>query len=136
MAGNALGVQRVKQLIADLLASNAAPPKALDIHVQSLIELPSHGATFYTWLTIRSLVVPLSALEADDVVAVLAGALKRSPLRLDRTTRNAVEKARAKLGEGAFAEAAARGSRFDPAEARRYIIEVWRDRWPREIESG
>jgi hypothetical protein len=126
MAGNALGVQRVKQLIADLLASNAAPPEALDIHVRSLIELPSHGATFYTWLTIRSLILPLSELSADAVVAVLAGALKRSPLRLDRTTRNAVEKARAKIGEGAFEEAAARGSCFDPAEARRYIIEVWR----------
>jgi hypothetical protein len=126
MAGNTLGVQRVKQLIADLLASNAAPAEALDIHVRSLIELPPHGATFYTWLTIRSLILPLSELKADEVVAVLAGALKRSPLRLDRATRNAVEQAKAKLGEGAFAEAAARGSRFDPAEARRYIIEVWR----------
>ena len=126
MAGNALGVQRVKQLIADLLASNAAPAEALDIHVQSLIELPSHGATFYTWLTIRSLILPLSELEADEVVAVLAGALKHSPLRLDRATRNAVEKAATKLGNRAFEDAAARGSRFDPAEARRYIIEVWR----------
>jgi len=126
MAGNALGVQRVKQLIADLLASNATPAEALDIHVRSLIELPSHGATFYTWLTIRSLILPLSELEADEVVAVLAGALKRSPLRLDRATRNAVEKAATKLGNRAFEDAAARGSRFDPAEARRYIIEVWR----------
>jgi hypothetical protein len=126
MAGNTLGVQRVKQLIADLLASKAAPAEALDIHVQSLIELPPHGATFYTWLTIRSLIVPLSELQADEVVAVLAGALKRSPLRPDRATRNAIEKARAKLGDGAFEDAAAHGSRFDPAEARRYIIEVWR----------
>ena len=121
-AGRATG----EELIADLLASNATPAEALDIHVRSLVELPSHGATFYTWLTIRSLILPLSELEADEVVAVLAGALKRSPLRLDRATRNAVEKAETKLGNPAFEDAAARGSRFDPAEARRYIIEVWR----------
>src|SRR6516225_4487277 len=136
MAGNALGVQRVKQLIADLLASNATPAEALDIHVRSLIELPSHGATFYTWLTIRSLILPLAELEAYEVLAVLAGALKSSPLKLDRAARNAVEKAKAKLGEASFELAAERGSRFDPAEARRYIIDVWRDIVANRTTSG
>jgi predicted ATPase/class 3 adenylate cyclase len=126
MAGNPLGAQRVRQLIADLLSANATPAEALDIHVQSLIELPIHGATFYTWLTIRSLILPLAGLEAYEVLAVLAGALRRSPLKLDRAARNAVETAREKLGDAAFEVAAARGSHFDPADARRYIIGVWR----------
>jgi hypothetical protein len=136
MAGNPLGVQRVKQLIADLLAANATPVEALDIHVQSLIDLPIHGATFYTWLTIRSLILPLAGLEAYEVLAVLAGALRRSPLKLDRSARNAVEKARAELGNTAFEIAAEGGSRFDPAEARRYIIDVWRGMVAGRTKSG
>jgi predicted ATPase/class 3 adenylate cyclase len=126
MAGNHLGSQRVKQLIAELQAANAAPIEALAIHVRYLIDLPSHGATFYTWLTIRSLLLPLSELKADEHLAVLAGALKVSPLKLDRAARNAVDKARERLGEAAFEQAASRGARFDLAEARRYIIDVWR----------
>ncbi len=126
MAGNHLGVQRVKQLIADLKAANAAPEEALDIHIRSLIELPSHGTTFYTWLTIRSLILPLAGLGAYEELAVLAGALKMSPLKLDRAARNAVTKARDNLGDKLFESAAARGSGFDPAEARRYIVDAWR----------
>jgi predicted ATPase/class 3 adenylate cyclase len=136
MAGNPLGAQRVRQLIADLLSAKATPAEALDIHVQSLIELPSHGATFYTWLTIRSLIMPLAGLKAYEVLAVLAGALRRSPLKLDRSARNAVETARQKLGQPAFELAAERGSRFDPAEARRYIIDVWRGMDANRAESG
>jgi len=126
MAGNHLGSQRVKQLIADLQAMSAAPTDALAIHVRYLMDLPSHGATFYTWLTIRSLLLPLVGLKADEHLAVLAGALKASPLKLDRAARNAVDKARARLGDDTFELTAARGSRFDLAEARRYIIDVWR----------
>ena len=136
MAGNPLGAQRVKQLISDLLSANATPAEAMDIHVESLIELPIHGATFYTWLTIRSLILPLAGLEAYEVLAVLAGALRRSPLKLDRSARNAVEKAREKLGDSAFELAAERGSRFDPAEARRYIIDVWRGMAAGRAKSG
>ena len=126
MAGNHLGALRVKQLIADLQAASAPPAEALDIHVRSLIELPSHGATLYTWLTIRSIILRLADLDADEEVAVLAGALNASPLKLDRSARNAVEKAKARLGNPAFESATTLGSRFDPAEARRYIIEAWR----------
>ena len=54
MAGNHLGAQRVKQLIADLQAAQAEPTEALAIHVRTLIDLPNQGAAFYTWLTIRS----------------------------------------------------------------------------------
>jgi hypothetical protein len=126
MAGNHLGSQRVKQLIADLQAANALPAEALAIHVRYLMDLPSHGATFYTWLTIRSLLHPLLELKSDEYLAVLEGALKASPLKLDRAARNAVDQARARLGDEAFEQASARGSRFDLAEARRYIIDVWR----------
>ena len=126
MAGNLLGSQRVKQLIADLQAANASPTEALAIHVRYLIDLPTHGATLYTWLTIRSLLLPLLELKADQHLAVLAGALRASPLKLDRAARNAIEKANERQGEAAFEQAATRGSRFDLAEARRYIIDVWR----------
>jgi hypothetical protein len=126
MAGNHLGSQRVKQLITELQTANAEPTEALAIHVRYLIDLPSHGATYYTWLTIRSVLLPLLELKADQHLAVLAGALKTSPLKLDRAARNAVDKARERLGEAAFDLAAARGSQFDLTEARRYIIDVWR----------
>jgi predicted ATPase/class 3 adenylate cyclase len=126
MAGNHLGSQRVKQLITDLQAAKAAPAEALAIHVRYLIDLPSHGATYYTWLTMRSLLLPLLALQADEHLAVLAGALKASPLKLDRAARSAVDQAKERLGEAAFDLAAARGSGFDLVEARRYIIDVWR----------
>lgn len=126
MAGNHLGAQRVKQLIADLKAAHAPPEEALDIYIHSLMELPSHGTTFYTWLTIRSLILPLAELGAFEELAVLAGALKPSPLKLDRAARAAVTKTRDNLGDIVFESAAERGQTFDPAEARRYIIEAWR----------
>jgi len=126
MAGNHLGARRAKQLIADLQAAQAAPTEALAIHVRTLIDLPSHGAAFYNWLTIRSLILPLVQLEADEHLAVLAGALRVSPLKLDKAARNAVEKAKARLRDSVFELAAARGSQFDLAEARRYIIDAWR----------
>jgi predicted ATPase/class 3 adenylate cyclase len=125
MAGNHLGVQRVKQLIADLEAAQAEPAEALAIHVRTLTELPNHGAAFYSWLTIRSLLVSLSELEADEELAILAGALHASPLKLDRSARNAVTKSKARLGDIAFELAAARGSRFDLAQVRAHIISVW-----------
>jgi predicted ATPase/class 3 adenylate cyclase len=125
MAGNHLGVQRVKQLIADLQAAQAEPTEALAIHVRTLMDLPNHGAAFYSWLTIRSLLVPLSLLEADEELAILAGALHASPLKLDRSARNAVTKSKARLGDIAFELAAARGSRFDLAQVRAHIIGVW-----------
>jgi hypothetical protein len=139
MAGNHLGAQRVKQLAADLQAAQAEPTEALAIYVRTLIDLPNQGATFYTWLTIRSLLLPLAQLEADEDLAVLAGALKVSPLKLDRSARNAVNEARDRLGDATFELAAARGSQFDVAEARTYIINVWESMGRRrsgEAESG
>jgi predicted ATPase len=135
MAGNHLGAQRVRQLIADLRAANASPAEALDIHIRSLIELPSHGTTFYTWLTIRSLIQPLAALQAYEELAVLAGALKASPLKLDRATRSAVALARDSLGDTAFEMSVARGSSFDPAQARAFIIEACQGILPGSTKS-
>ena len=124
MAGNHLGAQRVRQLIADLRAAQAAPSEALAIHLRTLKELPNHGATLYTWLTIRSLLLPLCELEADEDVAVLAGALHASPLKLNRAAKNAVDKSKERLGDIAFELSAARGSRFGVTRARSYIIDV------------
>jgi predicted ATPase/class 3 adenylate cyclase len=126
LAGNHLGAQRVKHLIADLQAAQAVPAEALAIQVRSLIDLPNHGATFYTWLIIRSLIAPLAELGEDEHLAVLAGALKASPLKLDRSSRNVVNGARERLGERAFEVAIARGSQFDLMETRTYIIDVWK----------
>jgi predicted ATPase/class 3 adenylate cyclase len=131
MAGNHLGAQRVKHLIAELQAAQAEPAEALAIHVRALIDLPKHGATFYNWSTIRSLLLPLAQLEADEDLAVLAGALRASPLRLDRSARNAVNTARDRMGESEFELAAARGSRFGLAESRTYIMGVWGGMGPR-----
>jgi hypothetical protein len=136
MAGNHLGAQRVKHLIADLQAAQAEPIEALAIHVRMLVDLPTHGATFYNWSTIRSLLLPLAQLEADQDIAVLTGALKASPLKLDRSARSAVEKAKDRLGERAFELAATRGSRFDLAEARTYIIDLWRSMARQSSEHG
>ena len=136
MAGNHLGAQRVKHLIADLKAAQAEPAEALAIHVRMLIDLPNHGAAFYNWSTIRSLLSPLAELKADEELAVLAGALKGSPLKLDKSARNAVSKAKERLGDIAFDSAAARGSRFDLAEARTYIIDAWRSLGRQSSEAG
>jgi predicted ATPase/class 3 adenylate cyclase len=136
MAGNHLGVQRVKHLIAGLRAAQAEPAEALAIHVRMLIDLPNHGATFYNWSTIRSLLSPLADLEADENVAVLAGALTASPIKLDKSARNAVHGVKDKLGENSFQLAADRGSRFDLAEARKYIIDFWRMGLSNEAGSG
>jgi predicted ATPase/class 3 adenylate cyclase len=137
MGGNYLGTQRIKQRIADLQAAQAEPAEALAIYVRSLIELPHQGATFYSWLTIRSLLLPLAQLEADAVLAVLAGALRASPLKLDRAARNALNTARDRMGENAFELAAARGSRFDLAQARTFIIDAWKSMdKSNEVRSG
>jgi len=136
MAGNHLGVQRVRQLIADLQAARAEPTEALSIHVRTLRDLPNHGAAFYSWLTVRSLLAPLSKLEADEELAILAGALHASPLKLDRSARNAVADSRARLGDGAFELAAARGSRFDLAQVRAHIIGVWGSMGRQSSDAG
>lgn len=136
MAGNHLGALRVKQLIGDLQAAHVGPEEALAIHMRTLIELPSHGAAFYNWLTIRSLILPLAELGADEPLAVLVGALRASPLKLNRPARNAVDKGIARFGDVAFEKAAARGYRFDLGEARRYIIDVWQNTDTRNAKLG
>jgi predicted ATPase/catalase/class 3 adenylate cyclase len=136
MAGNHLGALRVKQLIADLQAAQAEPTEALAIHVSTLMDLPNHGATFYTWLTIRSLLAPLSELEADEELAILAGALHVSPLKLDRSARNAVNIAKERLGDVAFESATARGSKYDLARVRKYITDVWGSMGQQSSEAG
>jgi len=136
MAGNPLGAVRVKHLIADLQAAQAEPIGALAIHVRMLIDLPNHGATFYAWSTIRSLLSPLAQLEADNELAVLAGALRASPLKLDKSARAAVNRANERLGDSAFELAAERGSQLDLAEARTYIINVFGGMGRQPSETG
>jgi predicted ATPase/class 3 adenylate cyclase len=121
MGGNNLGAQRVKHLIADLLAARATPTEAVRIHVKTLSELPPHGATFYVWSTIRTLLSPLAELRSDENIAVLAGALRASPVKLDKNARAAIEAARKRLGDLAFDAGQARGAAMDLGQTRSYI---------------
>ncbi len=122
MGGNHLGALRVRHLIADLQAASAAPRQAVAIHVRTLVDLPAHGATFYEWSTIRALMSPLAELAAFHHIAIISGALQASPIKLDRSARQAISKAREALGDDAFEQAAQRGAGFDLTATRSYII--------------
>jgi predicted ATPase/class 3 adenylate cyclase len=124
MAGNYLGASRVKHLIAELRAAQAEPAAALEIYVRNLVDLPNHGATFYAWSTIRSLLVPLAELGEDEPLAILAGALTTSPMKLSRSAHTAIDKTRKRLGDDAFEIASRRGSQFDLTDVRKYIFET------------
>jgi hypothetical protein len=121
MGGNHLGALRVKHLIADLQAETARPPEAVAIHIRTLVDLPPHGATFYAWSTIRAMLSPLAALGAFDEIAVIAGALQASPIKLDRASRFAIGKARTALGENRFDPGAKRGAGLRLPDIRLYI---------------
>jgi hypothetical protein len=71
------------------------------------------------------MLAPLADLTAFEDLALLAGALRASPLQLNRAARTAVDQARHRLGDRAFALASDRGSRLNLAEVRGYIIKVW-----------
>ena len=124
MAGNHLGAHRVKHFIAELQAPKGEPAVALSILVRALMDLPKHGTTFYAWSSIRSCLLPLAQLGADEHLAVVAGALQGSPVKLGRKVQSAVNESRARLGEDAFDLSTARGSHFDLAQARAYLADV------------
>ncbi len=129
MGGNTLGALRVQHLIADLQATHAEPAEAIAIHVQILRDLPPHGATFYAWSTIRALLAPLMDTRAQranaaEIVAMIAGALEASPIKLDRAARAAVEQARAAMGVAAYEAVAQRGTKLGLAAARLFIVEA------------
>ena len=124
MGGNLLGAQRVKHFIAELQAAAAPPAEALAIHLRALAEIPTHGATFYAWATLKAALLPLSQLGADSAVVTLAGALRESPVSPGRQGRQLVEAARARLSEASFALAQARGACFDLPTARAFFAEV------------
>jgi predicted ATPase len=121
MGGNHLGALRVRHLIADLQAENAKPPDAVAIHIRTLVDLPPHGATFYAWSTIRALLSPLAELGAFEEIAVIAGAIQASPVKLDRAARFAIGKARTALGEDRFELGAKRGAGLRLPDIRLYI---------------
>ncbi len=141
MGGNHLGALRVGHLIADLKAADAAPAEAVAIHVGTLVDLPPHGAAFYAWSTIRALLSPLAALGRHDIIAVLAGALLASPIKLDRPARQALGKATAALGDETFAALSRRGASLGLTETRAYIEDTLRTRilaesQPEHIDAG
>lgn len=118
MGGNLLGAQRVRHFIAELQAAAAPPREALAIYLRALAEIPSHGATFYAWSTVRAALVPLAALGADEAVVTLAAALGRSPVKPGRKVLALVNSCRARLSAVAAAHAEVSGRNLDLPAAR------------------
>jgi predicted ATPase/class 3 adenylate cyclase len=130
MAANHEGALRIKFFLADSLALDAEPPKAVLILVQMLIDMPIHGAAyfFYTWSLVRSLILPLARLGADECLAVLSGAIESCPVKLRRSSeRMAIDEARRRLGEEAFERFRTSGAQLDQGGARAYCIDVVAD---------
>ena len=121
MGGNHLGAQRVKHLIVDLKADCAGPAEAIKIHIRHLAELPPHGAAFYAWSTMRALLSPLAEIARDEVVAVIAGALRASPIKLDKGARAALCAVKARRSDVEFETWSARGTAMDLSQARSYV---------------
>jgi predicted ATPase/class 3 adenylate cyclase len=127
MAGNHEGAVRIKFFLADSRALSAEPPQAILILVQMLTEMPDDGAAyfFYAWSLVRSLILPLARLGADQCLAVLSGALEASPVKIRRSSeRTAIEAARTRLGPELFDRLKATGVQFDQSEARNYCIDT------------
>ena len=126
MAGNLEGAVRIKFFLADSQALGAEPPQAILILVQMLTEMPAHGAAyfFYAWSLVRSLILPLAKIGADESLGVLSGALQASPVKLRRASeKSAVEEARTRLGAEVFERLQATGAQFDQTAARAYCID-------------
>ena len=127
MAGNHEGAVRIKFFLADSQALSAEPPQAVLILVQMLTEMPDDGAAyfFYAWSLVRSMVLPLARIGADECLAVLSGAIEAGPVKLRRSSeRAAIEEARTRLGAGTFDRLQANGGRFNQSEARRYCLDT------------
>ncbi len=121
MGGNLLGAQRVKHFIAELQAASAPPDEALAIHRRALHDIPTHGATFYAWSTLKAALQPLAQLGALEAVVTLAAALRTSPVSPGRQGAQLLALCRERLPEPAFEQARARGAGFDLAQARAYL---------------
>ncbi len=124
MAGNTLGAQRVKHFIAELQAAAAPPADALAIHLQALGEIPTHGATFYAWSTLKAALLPLAQLGADEAVVTLAAALRGSPVSPGRKNQQLVETCKARMTAAGFELALANGGSFGLPAARAYLSDM------------
>ena len=94
------------------------------MEIETLIELPEHGATIYNWTAISRLIAPLAKLKADEQLAVISGALQDAPISLGSSARRFIEIARDRFGHAAFDAAAEQGKQFDQAKARTYAIDT------------
>jgi hypothetical protein len=94
IAGNLLGIQRINGMASAIKAKQVPPEKALVNEIEALMALPEHGATFYVWTCISRLLSLLFTLGADTQLAVIAGALQGSPLKLGKTAQKSSERGR------------------------------------------
>ncbi|MBT3369115.1 MAG: adenylate/guanylate cyclase domain-containing protein [Rhodospirillaceae bacterium] len=124
IGGDHLGAQRTNRIISDIRAMLVEPREALKIEIETLIELPEHGATIYNWTAISRLIAPLAKLKADEQLAVISGALQDAPISLGSSARRFIEIARDRFGHAAFDAAAEQGKQFDQAKARTYAIDT------------
>lgn len=125
MGRNLLGAQRVKHFIAELQATAATEPaSALAIHLRALNDIPTHGATFYAWSTIRAALLPLAQLGCEDAVVTLVAALRGSPVEPGKRIRPLIEACQARMSGAAVSQAQARGAGLDLPKARAYLAEA------------
>jgi hypothetical protein len=92
-----------------------------------LTEMPDEGAAyfFYAWSLVRSLILPLARIGADESLAVLFGAIEAGPVKIRRSSeRTAIEAARSRLGPEIFDRLKATGAQLDQVEARKYCIDT------------
>jgi len=120
-AGNSQGFNRVRRHIADIRAAQAAPAVRLRIRAEGFLGLPETGDTLHGWWAAESLLKTLAEGERYTDVALLAGALATSPIKIETSVRRVVDDARERLGTMMFEQIAAEGSLLSLSQLRRYV---------------
>ena len=122
LANNHQGVERLKRHIAEIRASQVEPAENIRIQIKALSEYPAHGDTLHAWWVIGCLLKPLAALGHHREVAKLAGALRHSLIRLNRSARHAVEDSRQALGSGLFEDLSKVGTEMTLPAVREFLF--------------
>jgi predicted ATPase/class 3 adenylate cyclase len=120
-AGNSQGFNRVRRHIADIRAAQAAPAERLRIRAEGFLGLPESGDTLHGWSAAESLLKSLAEDERYNDVALFAGALATSPIKIEPSVARVVDDARERLGTTTFERVAAEGSQLGLSQLRRYV---------------
>jgi predicted ATPase/class 3 adenylate cyclase len=120
-AGNSQGFNRVRRHIADIRAAQVPPAQRLRIRAEGFLGLPETGDTLHCWSAAESLLKPLAASERHTDVALLAGALATSPIKIEPSVQRVVDDTRELLGPEKFESIAAQGSQLSLSQLRRHV---------------